>query len=238
MKRFKKVIIAFFLIAFIATPVFAIATPQTSYAAAASTPADCEKPILGIQPWFKGLTSVTNGQCGVISPDGTKIDLKGFIWRIVLNVIGMALTLVGYIAFFFILFGGFQFLTGGSNPSQIEKARKTLFNAVIGLVISIAAVAVVNLIFNVVGPLSTVNGVTLPAQSADQVLKNALNIVYGLAGVIATVVIIIGGITYATSAGNSANVTKGKNLLLYSIIGLVVIFAAFALTNFVLLRFK
>lgn len=238
MQRIKKVLLAFVFIAFLAAPVFAVVTPQTSYAAGATTPADCEKPILGIQPWFKGLTSVTQGQCGIISPGGTTIDLKGFIWRVALNVIGMALTVVGYIAFFFIIFGGFQFLTGGNNPSQIEKARKTLLNAVIGLVISIAAVAVVNLIFNIVGPVSTVNGITLPAQSADAVLKSGLNIVYGLVGVVAIIVIIIGGITYATSAGNSANVTRGKNLLLYAIVGLVVVFAAFALTNFVFLRFK
>jgi hypothetical protein len=238
MKHIKKVLLAFIFIAFLAAPVFAVVTPQTSYAVA-TTPADCEKPILGIQPWFKGLTTVdSQGRCGVISPDGTKVDLKGFIWRIALNVIGMALTVVGYIAFFFIIFGGFQFLTGGNNPSQIEKARKTLLNAVIGLIISIGAVAVVNLIFNVVGPISTVNGISLPAQSADAVLKNGLNIVYGLVGVVAIITIIIGGITYATSAGNSANVTKGKNLLLYAIIGLAVVFSAFALTNFVFLRFK
>lgn len=238
MKRIKKVIIAFIFIAFLAAPVFAVATPQTSFAANATTPADCEKSILGIQPWFKGLTSVTGGQCGIISPDGTQIDLKGFIWRIVLNVIGMALTVVGYIAFFFIIFGGFQFLTGGSNPGQIEKARKTLFNAVIGLIISLSAVAVVNLIFNLVGTVSTVNGITLPAQSAETVLKNVLNIVYGLVGVIAVIVIIIGGINYATSSGDPARVTKGKNLLLYAIVGLVVVFTAFALTNYVFLRFK
>ena len=238
MKLIKKLLLPFIFVAFLAAPIYALATPQTTYAAGASSPADCEKSILGIQPWFKGLTSVTNGQCGVIAPDGTKIDIQGFIWRIVLNVVGMALTVVGYIAFFFIIFGGFQFLTGGSNPSQIEKARKTLFNAVIGLIISLSAVAVVNLIFNLVGPVSIVNGITLPAQSAETVLKNVLNIVYGLVGVIAVIVIIIGGINYATSSGDSARVTKGKNLLLYAIVGLAVVFTAFALTNYVFLRFK
>ena len=105
MKLIKKLLLAFIFVAFLAAPIYALTIPQTTYAAGASSPADCEKDILGIHPWFKGLTSVTGGQCGVISPDGTQIDLKGFIWRIVLNVIGMALTVVGYIAFFFIIFG-------------------------------------------------------------------------------------------------------------------------------------
>jgi TRAP-type C4-dicarboxylate transport system permease small subunit len=243
MSRFKKILAVFAFVAFIAAPAFTLVAPQTTHAATVTDPSDCEKAVLGIQPWYRGLTTVVDGKCVVASPGqaltgGGTLDLQGFIWRIVLNVIGMALTAVGYIAFFFILYGGFQFLTGGNNPSQIEKARKTLLNAVIGLIISFGAVAIVNLVFGIVGPVSSVGGINLPAQSADQVLKNSLNIVYGLVGVIAAIVIIVGGITYATSAGNSANVTRAKNMILYSVVGLVIILGAFALTNYVFLRFS
>lgn len=242
MKRLKMMLLAVGFVAFIAAPAMVVATPQTSAAAGITDPADCEKSILGIQPWYKGLTVLEGGKCNIASPGtaltgGATLDLQGFIWRIALNVIGMALTAVGYIAFFFILYGGFQFLTGGNNPAQIEKARKTLLNAVVGLIISFAAIAIVNLIFNAVGPVSTTNGINVPTATPEEVLKNGLNIMYGLVGIIAVIVIIIGGITYATSAGNSASITKAKNMLLYAVIGLVVIIAAYAITNFVLLRF-
>lgn len=155
MKTIKRVLAVFIFVAFIAAPAFTLVTPQTTFAA--SSVSDCEKPILGIQPWFRGLAVVNgDGKCSIASPgqtlsSGKSLDLTGFIWRIALNVIDIGLAIVGYIAFFFVLYGGFQFLTGGSNASQIEKARKTILNAVIGLVISIGAVAVVNLIFGIIG---------------------------------------------------------------------------------------
>ena len=79
--------------------------------------------------------------------------------------------------------------------------------------------------------------VNIPTLSDGEILTNVLNIAYFLAGVIAVVIIIIAGITYATSAGNSAGVTKAKNLILYSVVGLILITVAFSITNFVVGRF-
>lgn len=79
--------------------------------------------------------------------------------------------------------------------------------------------------------------VNVEVLSADQILQNGLNLAYFIAGIIAVIVIIVAGIMYATSGGDSAAVTKAKNLILYSIVGLVVIFSAFIITNFVIGRF-
>ncbi len=76
--------------------------------------------------------------------------------------------------------------------------------------------------------------VNVPIISADQVLKNGLGIVYFVAGIICVIVIIVGGIMYATSAGDAGAVGKAKNLILFSIIGIVVILSAFAVTNFLI----
>ena len=61
-----------------------------------------------------------------------------------------------------------------------------------------------------------------------------LNIIYGVIGIIAVVMIIIGGIHYATSQGDPGRVKKAKDTILYAIIGLVIVLAAFAITYFVL----
>jgi len=156
MKLLKKAVFLFSFAALIVAPVFSLTAPQNTFAAGPSSASDCEKPLLGIHPWFRGLAVVKDGKCEIASPgstldSGKTLDLTGFIWRIALNIIDIGLGAVGYIAFFFILYGGFQFLTGGNNPSQIEKARKTLLNAIIGLVISFGAVAIVNLVFGIIG---------------------------------------------------------------------------------------
>ena len=73
--------------------------------------------------------------------------------------------------------------------------------------------------------------------TAGQVLSNGLNIVYLVAGIIAVVSIILAGFKYVTSAGDPAAITKAKNTILYSIIGVVVILLAFTVTWFVIGRF-
>ena len=77
----------------------------------------------------------------------------------------------------------------------------------------------------------------IPTLTSGEVVTNTLNLAYFLAGIIAVIVIIVGGIMYTTSAGNAGSVTKAKNMILFSVIGLVVILSAFALTNFVIGRF-
>lgn len=53
-------------------------------------------------------------------------------------------------------------------------------------------------------------------------------------GVVAVIMLIWGGIKYATSAGDSNKVTAAKNTILYAIIGLAVAVLAFAIVSFVL----
>ena len=76
--------------------------------------------------------------------------------------------------------------------------------------------------------------VNVPAISADQVLKNGLDLVYFAAGIIAVITIIIGAIMYASSAGDAGTVTKAKNLIVFAVVGIVVILSAFAVTNFLI----
>jgi len=154
MKTLKNLFLTFGFIALIAAPIAVTATPANTYAATADS--SCEVRILGIPPWYKNLAVRDGlGECTVASPgsdlNGKTLELSDFIWRIVMNVIEIALYLVGYISVFFVLYGGFQFLTGGDNPSKVESARKTILNAVVGLVISISAVVIVNVIFGIIG---------------------------------------------------------------------------------------
>jgi multisubunit Na+/H+ antiporter MnhB subunit len=55
-----------------------------------------------------------------------------------------------------------------------------------------------------------------------------------LIGAISVIMLIIGGIRYTVSAGDSGNVTAAKSTIMYAIIGLIVAFLAFAIVNWVL----
>ena len=74
----------------------------------------------------------------------------------------------------------------------------------------------------------------IPTVSANTVLQNGLNIFYFIIGAVSIIMIIVAGFTYVTSGGDSAAVTKAKNTILYSVIGLVVAILAFTITSFVI----
>lgn len=129
---------------------FAVAGPATIIATPTPAAASCDTRVLLIPAWYRGLTTGSGENCTVVSPDKAG-GIEAFITKIAINLIEMAMIIVGYIALFFILYGGFQFITGGSNPSTVEKARNTILHAVIGLAISLGAVAILNLIYGILG---------------------------------------------------------------------------------------
>jgi len=77
----------------------------------------------------------------------------------------------------------------------------------------------------------------IPTTSADDLLRNGLFTAYFIAGAIAVVAIIIAGFSMVTGGSDPGTVTKAKNTILYSIIGLVVIIFAAVITQFVTGRF-
>ena len=70
----------------------------------------------------------------------------------------------------------------------------------------------------------------------DQI-RTVVNILLYILGAIAVVMIVIGGIRYTTSNGESSSIKSAKDTILYSVIGLVVAIMAFAIVNFVLAAF-
>lgn len=147
MKRIKNFIFAIAFAVTVGGASFAI-LPATSVSAAPNCTGTGA--FLTFPAWYRGL-AVENADkdgCDITSPSGD--NLGGFIWHIVLNVIEIGLQLVGYAAFGFILFAGFQFLTSAGDPAQAARARQTIFNAAIGIFISFAAVAVVNLVVGII----------------------------------------------------------------------------------------
>lgn len=66
------------------------------------------------------------------------------------------------------------------------------------------------------------------------IFKRITNMIVYMVGVIAVIMLIIGGIKYVVSGGDSKKVTDAKNTILYAIIGLVIAFLAYAIVNFVI----
>ena len=69
-------------------------------------------------------------------------------------------------------------------------------------------------------------------------IKNIVNTLLFIIGALAVIMLIIGGIRYTTSAGNSSQTTAAKNTILYAIVGLVLAIFAYAIVNFLIDRLQ
>lgn len=67
-------------------------------------------------------------------------------------------------------------------------------------------------------------------------IKSIVNALLFALGAIAVVMIVIGGIRYTTSNGDSSQVTSAKNTIMYAVIGLIIAIMAYSIVNFVIQR--
>ncbi|MEO6109511.1 MAG: hypothetical protein ABIP50_00685 [Candidatus Saccharimonadales bacterium] len=66
------------------------------------------------------------------------------------------------------------------------------------------------------------------------IFTTVVNVLLFVIGAISVIMLIVGGIRYTISAGDSTAVTAAKSTIMYALIGLVVAFLAFAIVNWVL----
>lgn len=113
-----------------------VVQPQPVYAA-------CTDTLLGIPAWYRGLQ---DGSCAVKQPaqDDRGDGLSKFIWTIVLNLIQAALMIVAYVTIIYLIIGGFKYMTSTGDQSGMTAAKKTVTNAIIGLVIALLSASIVN----------------------------------------------------------------------------------------------
>jgi hypothetical protein len=69
-----------------------------------------------------------------------------------------------------------------------------------------------------------------------QTIGRLINVVLGFLGIIAVIIVLIGGFKYMLSGGNEEKTTSARNMIVAGIIGLAIILSAWAITTFVISR--
>ena len=64
------------------------------------------------------------------------------------------------------------------------------------------------------------------------IFSSVLSVVFGVAGGVALIIIIVAGIKFMTSQGEPQAIAKARNTIIYALIGLVICIAAFSIVNF------
>jgi hypothetical protein len=134
---------------------------------------------------------------------------------------------------------------------MLKKLRRTLFNlSFLGmLMVPFAAPVAVSAASDDIGgglkcganlDISNIDNPNCDADTGDpggklnDIIATVINVFSIVVGIIAVIMIIIGGLKYITSSGDSGNVTGAKNTILYAVVGLIVVALAQFVVKFVL----
>ncbi|MDP2586276.1 MAG: pilin [Candidatus Komeilibacteria bacterium] len=91
--------------------------------------------------------------------------------------------------------------------------------------------------FNPEGDEFGINALTdtnLGTKPLKETIADILNVLLGFLGVIAVVIILLGGFKWMTAGGEEEKVGEAKKLISAGIVGLIVILSAYAIARFVL----
>ena len=102
----------------------------------------CDASLFGMPAWYNGLSGGSGCEFTPIK-NGEEVDVVKTGAKIGANLLQAALMLA---AVFFLIRGGFEYMTNSSSPDGMAKARKTITNALIGMAIAILAASIVNAI--------------------------------------------------------------------------------------------
>jgi len=87
---------------------------------------------------------------------------------------------------------------------------------------------------NMVGNVGNAAGIQTTNGGLTDIVGKLINIFLGFLGVIFLVLMLYAGFLWMTAQGEEAKVKKAKDMITQAVIGLIIVVAAFAISNFVL----
>lgn len=82
----------------------------------------------------------------VKAANGCNGNASGNVQKVVVNALNVIVGILGVVAVVFIVVGGVNYMTSAGDAGKIDKAKKTIIYAVIGLIVSALAFAIVNFV--------------------------------------------------------------------------------------------
>ncbi|MFA6106085.1 MAG: hypothetical protein WC745_00185 [Patescibacteria group bacterium] len=82
--------------------------------------------------------------------------------------------------------------------------------------------------------LNFANNIGLQNANPKNVVVNIIQVALSFLAIVAVIIILIGGFIWMTAGGNDDKVTQGRKYIVNGAIGLLIVLAAFAITNFLI----
>ncbi len=119
-----------------------------------------------------------------------------------------------------------------------SKIFRTHIILAIAFILSVVPIHSVVALDTGAGACSGNNSVPCAATGDDiaSIIGSVISLLLFLAGAIAALVIVVGGIRYITSDGDAGAASKAKNTIIYALVGLVIAIMSYSIVNFVISR--
>jgi hypothetical protein len=150
---------------------------------------------------------------------------------------------IGSIAVLEIVRSGMRMITMGDQEDKIEMDKKNLMYGILGLLLIIIADSAINNVFFKID-LTRYPGTGGAQASVDAVqgvkeIVGFTNVVVSIVSPLAILALIAAGVMYIASAGNEEKQTKAKRMIFVVVIGILIMYAAFAIVStFIAGRFE
>ena len=179
--------------------------------------------------YFLGMVS---WDCNVEISD--QDSLKTGVWTIAMNVLTDITVIAAYLVIGYVIYGGYLYVFSAGDPGKVATGKKALYHAFLGLAIVLLSNVILNTIRIARGADFSANCVTSNAcLDGNTMVTNTIHWVTSVAGIVAAIFVVYGGISYVTSAGEPSKLQKAKQMITYALIGLAIIGLAEIITAFV-----
>jgi len=127
------------------------------------------------------------------------------------------------------------------SKQSLKKGLKSLKQALIVMTVTALGLTMFNLVpvhaQTLINPGDVPAGVAAATGnqgSLRPLILTILQFFLGFLGLLAVIMIIYGGVLYVSAAGAQEKIDKGKKIIMYAIVGIVIILLSFAIVNTVL----
>ncbi len=161
------------------------------------------------------------------------------VWVIASNISNDLVVIAAYLVLGYVIYGGYQYMFAAGEVGKTATGKKTLLHAFIGLAVVMSAKIIVSTLHIVLigkAGSGTFSENCIDASCVDnpaELVNGLIQWVIGIAGIVAVIFLVLGGITYITSSGDLPKLQKAKNTILYALIGLAIVGLAEIITAFV-----
>ncbi len=172
---------------------------------------------------------------------GAGFQQSASIETVSIIVIRTALGFLGLIFLVLTIMAGFKWMNAGGNDEEVKKAKTSVKNAVIGLIVVLATYTMTVFIFERLPLTQGLDGSTSQVATESGLVNvgvgglvaTIIGVILGFLALIFLVLTIMAGFKWMTAGGNDEEVKKAQTSLKNAVIGLVIVLASYAITYFI-----